>query len=82
MDTLSLSDIINENTEFIPLMTSDEEVEIQDDQLPELLPYFAFAKYGDFSWCCCADNRRSRQESSFDQEYQGRPEVCWDDCAT
>lgn len=38
MDTLSLSDIISENTEFIPLMTSDEEVEIQDDQLPELLP--------------------------------------------
>jgi len=38
MDTLSLSDIISESTEFIPLMTSDEEVEIQDDQLPELLP--------------------------------------------
>ena len=38
MDTLSLSDIISESTEFIPLMTSDEEVEIHDDQLPELLP--------------------------------------------
>ena len=38
MDTLSLSDIISESTEFIPLLTSDEEVEIQDDQLPELLP--------------------------------------------
>ena len=38
MDTLSLSDIISESTEFIPLMTSDEEVEIQYDQLPELLP--------------------------------------------
>ena len=38
MDTLSLSDIISESTEFIPLMTSDEEVEIQDDQLQELLP--------------------------------------------
>jgi len=29
---------MDENTEFIPLMTSDEEVEINDDQLPELLP--------------------------------------------
>ena len=38
MDTLSLSDIISESTEFIPLMTSDEEVEINDDQIPELLP--------------------------------------------
>ena len=38
MDRLSFSDIIDENTEFIPLMTSDEEVEIGDDQLPELLP--------------------------------------------
>src|SRR5210317_393032 len=38
MDRLSLSDIMDENTEFIPLMTSDEEVEINDDQLPELLP--------------------------------------------
>jgi len=38
MDRLSFSDIIDENTEFIPLMTSDEEVEIRDDQLPELLP--------------------------------------------
>jgi ATP-dependent Lon protease len=35
---LSLSDIISESTEFIPLMTSDEEVEINDDQIPELLP--------------------------------------------
>jgi hypothetical protein len=31
MDRLSFSDIIDENTEFIPLMTSDEEVEIGDD---------------------------------------------------
>mgnify|MGYP002630083694 FL=1 len=38
MDTLSLSDIISESTEFIPLMTSDEEVEINEDQIPELLP--------------------------------------------
>jgi len=38
MDRLSFSDIIDENTEFIPLMTSDEEVEIGDDLLPELLP--------------------------------------------
>ncbi len=38
MDSLSLSDIINESTEFIPLMTSDEEVEINNTDLPEELP--------------------------------------------
>ena len=38
MDSLSLNDIINENTEFIPLMISDDEVEINNEQLPELLP--------------------------------------------
>ncbi|MGB1184968.1 MAG: LON peptidase substrate-binding domain-containing protein, partial [Schleiferiaceae bacterium] len=38
MDSLSLSDIMNENTEFIPLMTSDDEAEINQEQLPELLP--------------------------------------------
>ncbi|MDC1022443.1 endopeptidase La [Schleiferiaceae bacterium] len=38
MDSLSLSDIINESTEFIPLMTSDEEVEINNAELPEELP--------------------------------------------
>ena len=38
MDSLSLSDIINESTEFIPLMTSDDEVEINNTELPEELP--------------------------------------------
>ena len=38
MDSLSLTDIINESTEFIPLMTSDEEVEINNTDLPEDLP--------------------------------------------
>jgi len=38
MDSLSLSDIMNENTEFIPLMTSDDEAEINNEELPELLP--------------------------------------------
>ena len=37
MDSLSLSDIINESTEFIPLMTSDDEVEINSTDLPEEL---------------------------------------------
>ena len=37
MDSLSLTDIINETTEFIPLMTSDDEVEINNTDLPEEL---------------------------------------------
>ena len=37
MDSLSLSEIINESTEFIPLMTSDDEVEINSTDLPEEL---------------------------------------------
>ncbi|HCP41044.1 MAG TPA: endopeptidase La [Cryomorphaceae bacterium] len=37
MDSLSLSDIINESTEFIPLMISDDEVEINTTDLPEEL---------------------------------------------
>ena len=37
MDSLSLTDIINESTEFIPLMTSDDEVEINSTDLPEEL---------------------------------------------
>ena len=38
MDSLSLSDMMGENTEFIPLMTSDDEAEINNAELPELLP--------------------------------------------
>lgn len=38
MDRLSLSDIIGENTEFIPLMTSDDEVNINSKDLPESIP--------------------------------------------
>ena len=37
MDSLPLSEIINESTEFIPLMTSDDEVEINSTDLPEEL---------------------------------------------
>lgn len=38
LDTLSLNDISEEHTEFIPLMTSDDEALINDEHLPELLP--------------------------------------------
>lgn len=39
LDTLSLGDIINEeNTEFIPLMTDDDEAVVEEQHLPEVLP--------------------------------------------
>lgn len=37
-DSLSLDNVMNEDTEFIPLMTNDEEDEMEKEEVPEVLP--------------------------------------------
>ena len=38
IDSLDLSDLLNEDTEFLPLMTDEDEDKISKENTPEILP--------------------------------------------
>ena len=48
-DTMSLHGI-DEDSELIPLMTPEDEEEINNEKLPETLAYIAVAQYCFVSW--------------------------------
>lgn len=59
LDNLSLQEI-NTDAELIPLLTPEDEEEMNNELLPADLPIFAFAKHGVVSRCCYSNNRWKR----------------------
>ena len=43
--------IINEDTEFFPLMSQQDEDEMNSEETPEILAILPLTKYGAFSGC-------------------------------
>ena len=59
IDNLSLQQI-DDNSEFIPLMTSEDEEEINKEDLPKELPILALRNTVLVSWCSNSNYSRER----------------------
>ncbi len=51
IDKMSFDDL-DEESEFIPLMTSEDEEALEKESLPEVLPILTINKYCFVSRCC------------------------------
>ena len=56
MDNIMISNVLDEEAEFIPLLSPDDEEQINAEETPEELPIFTFKKYCVISWGCNSDN--------------------------
>ena len=52
IDNLSLQNILDEDSELIPLMTPEDEEEIKNEEVPEVLPILPLRNTVLFSWSC------------------------------